>query len=235
MNQIESDKNYENLASILPSRENVNCEFIINKILAFYLQECYTIEQLLQSEELSQDDKKEFKDEIEAKKQLINDIITYRDQKTEQLKQDNNSIQNKLVFLTSPSENYYIYNDLKDIDVDYYDSLLELFNSIIQGTFKNLKNFTNNNLLANFYEVRNHGIRIVFLRLSYDTFLISHTFIKRVDKSKLYLEQLANRSVRSNQFIENLPKKLENSEFWQEQEGITSEILDKLSRKEMIR
>ena len=70
----------------------------------------------------------------------------------------------------------------------------ELLESIINGTFKGIKRFTNNQKLNGLAEVKQDNARIVFKHLENNIYIIIYMFIKDCRKDKLYQETLQKRA-----------------------------------------
>jgi len=228
LNQIKECENVKEIISVLPKNNNYDFERLINTILMHYIEDCVEIENFIASEELTQEEQEEFLTELHTKKEIMNKIIEYRNQpiivETEIKK-------NNLIYLNSSSGNVYAQNDLKSIDIDYYDSFLELLNSIIDGSFKNVKNFSNNNKIGQLYEVKDFKTRIVFDRIDKNTIIIISIFMKKTDKDLKYREQIVNRATKYRNIRDMLKMLCKNPEYIKENEEITNELLDTLSRK----
>lgn len=232
LNQIKKCKSIDEIISVLPKNNNYDFELLINTILMHYIEECVEIENFIVSEELTDDEHEEFLSELHRKQEVMNKIIEYRNQP---VKQEVEIEKNNLIYLTSSSGNIYALNDLKNIDVDYYDSFLELLNSIIDGSFKNVKNFSNNNKIGQLYEVKDFKTRIVFDRIDKNTFIIISIFMKKTDKDLKYREQIVNRAQKYRNIREMLKMLCRNSEYIEENKDITIELKNILSKKGEIR
>lgn len=228
LNQIKECKTIEEIIQVLPKNNNYDFELLINTILTYYIGECVEIEKILASEDLLEEDRKEFFEELHETRDIINAIVVYRNQG----KENTSEIEkNKLVYLSSSSGNIYALNDLKAIDVEYYDSFLELIQSIIDGTFKNVKAFLNNDKMGQIYEVKNFKTRVVFDRLDKNTYVILNIFMKKTDKDSKYRDQIVNRASRYYFKKEDLKKICKNESFLEENQEITNELLNILQKK----
>lgn len=228
LTQIKKCKSVDEIISVLPKNNNYDFEQLINTILMHYIEECVEIENFIVSEELTNEEHEEFLSELHSKQEIMNKIIEYRNQP---IKEEAEIEKNNLIYLTSSSGNVYALNDLKNIDVDYYDSFLELLNSIIDGSFKNVKNFSNNNKIGQLYEVKDFKTRIVFDRIDKNTFIIISIFMKKTDKDLKYREQIVNRAQKYRNIREMLKMLCRNSEYIEENEEITTELKNILSKK----
>ena len=79
------------------------------------------------------------------------------------------------------------------MSIEYMPLFKELFDSIINGTFKGLKGFNNNNALNGMREVRGNGVRVVFKRLTKKNYAIVTAFIKRSNKDTGYIDSLKSK------------------------------------------
>ena len=132
------------------------------------------------------------------------------------------------------SGNIRIIDDLEHIPNDYYDGFKDLINSIIDGTFKNVKTFSNNEGLLGISEVKAFKIRLVFKRLNNNTYALITAFMKKWDNDKLYQESLANK-IKDYYSIETKLKELiNNPEFIEENEKNVQQLWNVLSPKEDI-
>ena len=201
---------------------------IINSILMYFIKECVEIEKFIAKENLNKEEKNDFQEEIRSKQTLIHKIAEYRNQP---IIEEDKKYNNNIIYLTSPSDNIYAQSDLKDISKEFYDSFLELLNSIIDGTFKNVKCFTNHNKIGKLYEVKNFQTRIIFDRINKDTYVIISVFIKKTDKDLRYFEQIINRSSKYFSIKEILKEAAKNQIFIDKNKQITEEILGVLRRE----
>ena len=228
LDQIRECTNIDEVINILPKKNIDNFEMIINAILMHLIRECVEIEKFIVKENLTKEEKKDFQEEIRSKQTLIHKIAEYRNQP---IIEENKKHKNNIIYLTSPSDNIYAQSDLKDISKEFYDSFLELFNSIIDGTFKNVKYFTNHNKIGKLYEVKNFKTRIIFDRINKNTYIIISVFIKKTDKDLRYFEQIINRSSKYFGIKEILKEAAKNQIYIDKNKEITEEILGDLKRK----
>ena len=138
---------------------------------------------------------------------------------------------NNLVFVPTLSGNIRALDDLEHIPSEYYSRFKDLFDSIVDGTFKNVKVFASNSPLYGITEVRGFKVRVVFTRLSSDTYAIITAFVKKSDKDKLYNESL-NNIVREYRGLEaSLKANLNNPEFMKENEKSVQQLWNILAPK----
>ncbi len=96
---------------------------------------------------------------------------------------------NQLFFLESTMGNVVVLESIrKNIPLEYYDSFKELFDSILNGTFKGFKI-----LKGGLYEVKDFKIRVLFGILEKGKYLILDAFMKKEDTSEYYKSLINNR------------------------------------------
>ena len=134
---------------------------------------------------------------------------------------------NNLIYLPTILGNYYILNDIKSIDYEYYASFLELLNSIIDGTFKNVKSIINTYNKNNYIcEVKDFKTRVFFSKINFNTYLILGCMVKKVDTNSYYNSYLENRSIRLAQFLAQ--EQVLTDTYLEAQNEITKELIYKL-------
>lgn len=127
-----------------------------------------------------------------------------------------------LIFATTNSGNIYIFNDLKNIPEEYYDSIIECMNKLEKGINENNnekgKQLTNNQGLTGIHEVKDYQTRIFYRNIAPDLTYVIMIMIKKSDFSK------------SNQNEIKLRYKHVEDEY----NSIKMQILDPLKREELI-
>ncbi len=167
-----------------------------------------------------------------------NDIISnyLTSLQNENLGKDNISEEvksNQLIYLPTPSGNLYVNNDLLAIPTEYYSSFYDLFLSIQNGTFKNLKRLNRDSIKkTSVVEVKDYQSRIVFDRIGSNRYIILSTFVKKVDWNNENRLSLINR-VDMYRSIENrLSTLVHDEEFMKSQEEITKDIFEALKNND---
>lgn len=140
---------------------------------------------------------------------------------------------NQLIYLPTPSGNLYVNNDLLAIPTEYYSSFRDLFLSIQNGTFKNLKRLNKDSIKkTSVVEVKDYQSRIVFDRIGSNRYIILSVFIKKVDWNNENRLSLINR-VDMYRSIENRLSTLVNDAvFMKNQEEISQNILEALKNND---
>lgn len=231
-NLLKSCPKIEELPHYLPKRKNIDFEKIMNLLIVTILKEIEEIENFIIKESLKEEEKKEFIEEIKEKRCLMNELINFRDKKEEWQQEIEEEKENTLIYLQSPSGNYYCFIDEKKIDIDYYASFLGLLESIKNGTFKNIKVLLNNKIKGLLLEVKDFKTRIVFQRIAKDTYVILSMFIKKVDKNSIYIEQLEKRIVQYQKSLNSIKESLTKEEYKEENRNVTNTLIKMLKKGE---
>lgn len=180
-----SDENFLNgdIDYALPSKNDINFDNIISRICCEYLKQIKEIEELLFEEEsaLTAADLNDFKEEIKILNRKIEIIKEEQEEKNE-----DNIIKNNLIFVPTSSGNTKVIEDLSSVSEEYYDGFKGLFQSIIDGTFKNVKRFVNNDKYSGLCEVRDFKIRVLFSRIGKNDYAVISAFVKKTDVDKAY-------------------------------------------------
>lgn len=141
---------------------------------------------------------------------------------------------NRLVFATTQGGNIRVLEDIdKRIPREYYPKFQELFSSILQGTFKNVRRFVaSNNETAGFCEVKDHKVRVVFDRVGPNTYAVITAFMKKSDKDKGYIDSL--KRILSDYKMNNqkvFKEECSNIEFMTLQKHYELELFNKLGQE----
>lgn len=179
----------ENREDILPSLESYNYQNIMLRLRLETLKTMKEISHMIQ--EVSSDSLEEIQyygEELEYEKKKL-EILNMP---VKEVSQEKKHKKNRLVFATTQGGNIRVLEDIdKRIPREYYPKFQELFSSIVQGTFKNVRRFVaSNNETAGFYEVKDHKVRVVFDRLGPNTYAVITAFMKKSDKDKGYIDFL---------------------------------------------
>lgn len=234
MKIIRSVNNVEDLENILPDYYTDKYEHLIQKILLDLQKDAKDFYDLYVSS-IDEDEKQEYMKELKEVKEKINYIIDYHQEQL--LQQDNleteeHESNNKIIYLKTESGTPYSLKDLKNIDPTYYESFLELFNSIENGSFKNFKSFNGSNSnIGNIYEVRGFKTRIIFDRVSNDTYIVLLMLVKKINNDTYYQTALSDRVNTYRKQKNDILKSINNEDYLNECNEITNEIKETLSSK----
>lgn len=232
--QLSEDFTKEEINEILPKKKNPKFKDILLRLSLESVKEIKEVKELLREEEISLEEKELCNKIIESENKKIDYIksklIVSDKEEIEEQEEKNN-----IVLVPMLSGNIRIIDDLEHIPNDYYEGFKDLINSIIDGTFKNVKTFSNNEGLIGISEVKSFKIRVVFKRLNDNTYALITAFMKKWDNDKLYQESLISK-VKEYYLIESDLKKLINDhEFMEENEKNVQQLWNVLSPKEEIK
>lgn len=223
-----SDNIKEEIRSILPSDKKTNYDNIIMCLKMGLLKNIKDIKDLLEEEKeaLSKEDLEEFKAEINLNQKKI-DIIT-------EIEKDNTttsekSLKNNFFFVTTSGGNARVIDEINDMDVDYLESFKGLFESITDGTFKNVKRFNSNNKISGISEVKDFKTRVVFDRIGKYDYAIITAFTKKSNNDKGYLISLELKIKNYLNQKEKMISLLNNDDFRKENHLLEQELYNKLS------
>ena len=230
--KIRDDFEDIELYSILPSRKHNEYKRILIRLQLESIKEIKEINDLIIEENLKDKDLEEYNLLIDKEKRKINCLKKLL---KEEVIEEDNDINNNIILVPTLSGNIRIIDELEHIPEDYYDGFKELINSIIDGTFKNVKSFKNNIKLQGLSEVKLFKIRIVFTRLSSNTYALITAFIKKSDNDKLYKESLISKVNDYHQIEKQLKVLIEDEEFLEENNKQVENLINLLSKEENIK
>lgn len=228
--QLRDDFTEEEIKHILPKKKNPRFKDILLRLSSESIKEIKEVKEVLRTEELSSDEIDLCNRIIEKEKRKI-EYIKSRLLVSEEVVEEQEE-KNNIVLVPTLSGNIRIIDELEHIPNDYYEGFKELINSIIDGTFKNVKQLASNSNLAGITEVKGFKVRVVFTRLNYNTYALVTAFVKKTDTDKLYQESLEGK-IRDYHLLESkLKENLNNPEFLEENEKNVQQLWNVLSPKE---
>lgn len=222
----------ESVEEVLPSRNNYNYEKIICYIMAEIIRrEINPIKGLIvdisNEKNPDKDDLFELKEELLISKSKIDVLreILLTEEKKETIEKKNN-----LIFMPiALGEEVRIFDELKSIPQEEYAGFIELFKSIKDGTFKNIRRFTNNENYNGGLEVKGNGIRVVFQRLSKDTYCIITMFMKKTQIDYGYRNNLINRYSEYKSVEKELKQRVKDPLFINKHKEFENKLFEILS------
>ena len=223
--------NKESIEDILPSRNNYNYEKIILRIMAEVTHDIKDIKEIIitDSSSMERSELEEYKSELLGtirKRELLKEILfTKIDEEEEVIDKSN-----KLIFVPiKNSDKVRIFDELKDIPQEEYEAFIELFESIKNGSFKNIRRFVNNEALNGALEVKGYQVRILFQRLSKDCYAIISAFIKKTQNDSGYRNAIKNKYAEYKNIEKNLKESIKDTEFINKNKEIEDEVFRILS------
>lgn len=239
LDDLKKAKTYEEKVNAvmdnLPTTENKQYLNIVNRIKLELLKELHEVKKLLIDETDS-----EFIKEVELECNGIMKIIAIINEignvKIEDKIEYDSKIENKIVFLETPSGSIYAENDLYSIPTEYYDRFISMIQSIEDGTFKNVKKFdTNNSVLSGINEVKEFKTRIIFDRIDKNTYIILHAYIKKSDNDKGYLDALKIRVENYKKHKPTILEKIKDEEYLESNRMIKMSLIKGLTEKNLVK
>lgn len=149
------------------------------------------------------------------------ELAKQQEEKQEEIVEEENKPR-KIIFLRKPSGNYYIDDDLKDIDEK--DKLTELLWNVRNDSIVGIKRY-NNPELKDLLGARDHKSRIFFMQLDKDTVVIVGLMIKRFQNNELFNDMLIARAKAFEEQKDILKELATLPEFIREQEAILSNVI----------
>jgi len=226
---LGEDFTREDLIEILPSRKNYDYQRIVMRLMSESMKEMKELHEILTKDDsLTESELLELKEMIvleEKKRTMLREILVAKEDESLE-----HATKNQLILVPTSGGAIRILDEIDHIPREYYSAFLELINSIIDGTFKGVKRFTNNNMLKGLCEVKSgNGERILFTRLNRDSYAIISAFVKKTDKDKGYSDALKRKFTAYRDEEETLKDLLEDDEFLQDNDLYVQELLNLLS------
>lgn len=210
----------------IPVKSNDNYKKVLLRIIANCNKEIneYRSELERLKGTITEEEYNEYYSEIVKFTSIINYIKEIDLEKEE--KQENKPT-NRIVFMGKSSDRVYAVEDMYDIASDYYLDFAELFDSIIYGTFKNVRFFTaNNDKVSGIAEVKGFKVRVLFDRVGPKTYSIIAAFVKKSDNDKDYRDFVKNRVATYRSKRGEIVKSLNDPEYLKSQDEYTKELYD---------
>lgn len=175
------DEVKEIIKNNLPSLDNSNYFNIIGYIKAEIGREMMELYNLCDGSDIKFVN--EVNEYLNFYRQVLNviDSLSY-----EKLKEQTEKHENRIIFLETTSGNVYAKEDLENIDLESYESFKEIYESIKNGSFKNVKRFASNNKIKGLSQVKMWQTRLIFDRVNADTYIIINLFIKKCNTETTY-------------------------------------------------
>ncbi len=225
----------ESIEDVLPSRNNYNYEKIILRIMAEVTHDIKDIKEIIitDSNSMEKSELEEYKTELLGsieKRNLLKDILfTKIDEEEDQVDKSN-----KLIFMPiKGSDKIRIFDELKDIPQEECEGFIELFESIKNGTFKNIRRFVNNEALNGALEVKGYQVRILFQRLSSDCYVIISMFIKKTQNDSGYRNAIKNKYAEFKNIEKSLKESIKDPLFIKKNKEIEDEVFKILNNNKI--
>ncbi len=224
------DNLYQEIKSALPARKNYQYSKILMSMKLRLLKELTEIKEFIQEskEEMDKSDLEEFREIVKQNQKKISTITSIQNEKIDKLEKAE-SVENNLIFVPTSGGNIRALEEIEGISSQYYPKFKGLFDSIKDGTFKNVKRFvTVDNRTAGVCEVKDHKVRVVFDRVGKYDYAIISAFIKKSDNDSGYREQLGMRVDDYRKQKDKLKELLHNKDFVELNKTYEQELFNKL-------
>ena len=231
LKEVPEEELETEIETVLPSKRNYQYKRIMYRLKAEIVRSIKEIRDFIAEEGLLLEEA-ELEDEIALELKRIK-LLDQELQKTEQTTEEEIQTQNNLVFAPTLSGNIRILDEIEHIDSEYYERFNGLFQSIIDGTFKNVQRFSRNSDLAGLCEVKDFKTRVVFKRLDKNTYAVISAFIKKSDNDKGYRNMLSSRYSDYLQIESSLKQNLANEEFASMQQLYTEELFNIIAPEQL--
>lgn len=234
MEKVKNINDISELEKILPSRDSEQFDNIIDMIAVNLYKEKVEIINLIHEQQEKEPLIHEFFDsELEDIDFRIEALLDYKNMTMEPEEFYNQNVLNRIVFLKNTIGEPMIISSLKGYE-EYYESFLELINSIIDGSFKNKRSFSNNNKVVDMMEVKGFKTRVLFSHLKDNVYVIMPAFVKKCDTDLRHRNILENVSQIYQMQKEELLNLVNSGEYMQKEEEYLSELLDILKEKKKV-
>lgn len=193
----------------LPSLDNSNYFNIIGYIKAEIGREMMELYNICDESDVN------FVNEINEYLDFYRHMLSFIDSvSTRKITEQEEKTHNRIIFLETTSGNVYAKDDLENIDLENYDSFKEIYESIKDGSFKNVKRFAANNKIKGLSQVKTWQTRLIFDRISKDTYIIINLFIKKCNTETTYaFDTISRRNALYQSKKQEIIAKLNDEEF----------------------
>lgn len=231
MEKIKSFSDIDELENILPDRDSEQFDNVIDMIIVKLYREKVDLINFIHEQQQAESDIYQFFDnELEELDCRIETLLDYKnnDKRLEEIDYENNT--SKIIFLKNSFGEPIIFSDLKGYE-EYYDSFLELLNSIISGNFRKSRVFTNNDKIVDMMEVKGFKTRILLSRLKDNIFVVMSAFVKKCDTDLRHRNLLQNVSYIYQNQKDILMDLITDDQFIGQEERYLEELVEKLKEK----
>lgn len=233
--KLGHDFSREDLIEILPSRKNYDYKRIVLRLMSESVKEMKELHEFIaEGSDLEESELLELRSMLlheEKKLSSLREILSMKDE--ESLEQ---SVDNQLILVPNRGGTIRVIDEIEHLPKEYYQAFLELIQSIVDGTFKGVKRFTNNNAVKGLCEVKgNDGERVLFMRLNHDSYAIISAFVKKTDKDRGYFDALKRKVADYREVEESLRIGLEDEEFLHDNELYVQELFRLLNPRESVK
>lgn len=233
LNKVLKTDNLDEIISFLPQRDNPNFDNILSVLLIRLYKAYVETLNFINSQKDRQSFAEAFSSDLDMISSKMEIILEYKENVVECdiLNSGNN---NRIMFLKNSSGMPVIFQNLKGYE-EYYDIFLDLLNSIVDGTFKNLRMFFKYGKLVNMYEVKYYEARILFARLKDNTYVILSGFMKKCVTDLRHRNLIENTSQTYQNQKDNLLNYLNDDEYMQKEQMYLEQLNNMLVEKAKVK
>lgn len=228
LKELKNSNIEDEFETSIPSRMHYQYERILTRLKLESIRLIKEIKDLLAEEGLSLEDMNAFKEELDLELKKI-ELINKALEPVKEAEKTSTKKDNKLIFVPTSGGDIRVLDEIDSIPYEYYDRFLGLFQSIKDGTFKNVQRFTGNNELNGLCEVKDFKVRVIFVRLSKDSYAIISAFTKKSDNDKAYRAAVIKKYNDFQLAESSLRKNIQNEEFLELHKTYETELFEKLS------
>lgn len=228
LKELKNSNIEDEFETSIPSRMHYQYERILTRLKLESIRLIKEIKDLLAEEGLSLEDMNAFKEELDLELKKI-ELINKALEPVKETEQTSTKKDNKLIFVPTSGGDIRALDEIDSIPYEYYDRFLGLFQSIKDGTFKNVQRFTGNNELNGLCEVKDFKVRVIFVRLTKDSYAIISAFTKKSDNDKAYRAAVIKKYNDFQLAESSLRKNIQNEEFLELHKTYETELFEKLS------
>lgn len=228
---LEDGFNEDDLFDLLPSKKSYRYKDVLLRLIAESTKEINELIEFSNEDDTTADDLLEIKKLIQNEQRKIS-ILKELLNKKEENKDEVIDEKNSLILIPTTGGNIRVISELENMSIEYMPLFKELFDSIVDGTFKGLKGFNNNNDLNGMREVKGNGVRVVFKRLTKKKYAIVTAFIKRNNNNTGYQDSLRSKVTDFKLIQDKIKNNLNNQEFMDQNDLYVEELFNILGEEE---
>ena len=232
LKELKLEELEEKISAALPSRQNYQYKRILYRIKAEEMRNIKEIKDIIAEEGMSLEEVIEFKDELILIQERLRLIDSQLSKEQEQEECITTKKKNNLIFVPTPGGNIRVLDEIEHMPPEYYDRFYGLFQSIKNGTFKNVRRFVRNSEQAGLCEVKDFQVRVLFVRLNEASYAVISAFIKKTDKDLAHRGSTIKKYTDYQAVEKKLVENLDNEEFMKLNQQYEEELFEKLSPKE---
>lgn len=218
INNFSSDLDFDKFGS---SIDNSSFLEIINSLIAYYTLEDVTLKKMIYEAGCELFENEKCKIDF-----ILSNLFRLRDSYVVK----NEVSYNKIIYTKTDLNNVNFLSDLDKIPSDFYENVGNAFNSILDGSFKNMKRLgkSDEGFACALFQVRDSDIRIFYSTFDFDVYIVGGVIVKKVSTSRDYSTYVRKISRDIKACKESLSGKKYDLE---EHDNITKEVIKTLKLK----